>query len=227
MPMNLGQKREYAKGAAAVAATRKFPRPVKRVVTQTQLVDGKEMPFLAFDIKVHIEGQKVAVLIDREGKEHTYPVTPGQIDLTSSNSVTMIQYDTDGEQIPGFLPVLHDIQHRYAGKSDAGDAKYSWQRATGKTSGHLRRKPFTKSGAFSPHESIVWFQSLADSPDAIWIDGKEPTVKDLQAQEDEYAEKKSKKAGSTRRSVRDSEPEPEPVGATDGGGGVEDDDTPF
>ena len=186
--MKLGKKREVA-AAHAVAEERKLPRPLKELVI-SRYEDAKGKPTTpALVRRFWVVGgisERICVHVDGQGKEHRFPIARGELDFTSRvPTVQDIEYDADGKVLT-ITDVSHEAQYKLNTKgSNWDEKKFAYIRGP-------KIQPMSMLCRFNVHpqtvrgqlvrklpEIVQHWQAQADSPDATWVDGKEPSVKQM------------------------------------------------
>ena len=193
--MKLGTRREIS-AAKNVAQDRELPRPIKELVlTYHEDEKGKKtVPMLTrrFWVVGGIE-EKICVHTDAQGVTHRFPVSRGELDFSDpALTVQDVEFDADGEVLV-ITPISHQPQYKLNTKKSNWDTKaFAFNRGP-------RTPPLSNLCRFNVNGKkragiLTHWQAQADSPDATWIDGKEPSAEQmtrLQKEWDARGEKKS------------------------------------
>jgi hypothetical protein len=211
--MKMAKKREI-EAAKNVAAERTLPRPVKVLTIAWHEDDKGKRTVPAINRTFRVSPfEKTCVFVDSAGKEQRFKLGAGELDFTSGMvCVKEEEYDVDGN-----LLAIHNLSHEIQRRPNMRDSNFkdgliAWTRglANSKNAVLSRFNPLAKKRA----GILVQWQAMADSPDAIWLDGRCPTEDEVKKAQAEY---EAKKAANTRAKATDA-PTPEPAGVNDGDG---------
>ena len=226
--MKMGKKR--AAGAKAVAAERKYPRPVKILPIAFHedekgkiLKDVEGNPIVAIARTFRVAPfDKTALFVDSQCNEHRLILKEGELDFTSGTvCVKEEEYDEDGNLL-AFHNLSHEVQRRPNMRaSNFRDGKIAFSRS-------MQNSPNAVLSRFNPHTAKragildVW-QCQADSPDAYWLDGACPTKEEVAAAQKVYEEKKAERANG-RRTTSPTQGQTQPAGVVEDEEGEDFDD---
>ena len=204
--MKLGTKREI-RSAKAVAEARKLPRPIKILVLAYH-EDEKGKPTTPM-LERHFwvvggVAEKICVHVDGQAKEHRFPMARGELDWSSKVcTVQDLEYDEEGKLLT-ITNVSHEQQYRMnTGSTNWNDWKFAYNTYGTDRSGRSNKLariprfkvyPDPKTGRRNLAGIIVHWQAQADSPDATWIDGKEPSSKQMETLQAEWDARGKKEA---------------------------------
>jgi len=170
-----------------IAGERKEPRPIRQlVIAFHEDEDGNptDQPMIVRSFRVVI-GDKTMTVYNRSCEHTRIPAENGQLDFSrpaheSEVTVRDAEYDEDGNCLL-VSNVSHEIQYRSArGSTFIGEnARTGYTtKAADSPNSIMPRINMLKSGKGNGILSgiVQMWQAQADSPDATWIDGTEPTV---------------------------------------------------
>ena len=206
-------------GPKQVAEDRKSPRPMKALVLAfhedeegNDLLNenGEKIPAIVQTFRV-APFEKLCVFIDRSLKEHRWTLEEGEIDWTSGAIAVGMQYFDEDGQLIQIVHLSHDRQYSHDfRKSEYAKREIQYFGTTARTSNaYLPRFNIVATGTKRAAILNHW-QSMADSPDATWIDGRAPTQEEVTKATEEREKAKEAK---TRGNQTDT---PQPAGITDG-----------
>ena len=216
--MRTGPKR--GGGPKDVAADRKSPRAMKQLVLAyhededgNQLLDENDEPIPAVAQTFRVAPfPKTCVFLDRDLKEHRFEIEEGELDWSSGAVTVGMQYfDEDGELMQ-IVHLSHDRQFSHNWKKcEYKDSKIRYFGTTARSpNAYIPRFNILATGKKRAAILGHW-QAMADSPDATWLDGRAPTVEEIEA-----ANKAREEAEAAKQRGNQTDT-PQPAGVTDDG----------
>ena len=214
--MKLGTRREIA-AAKTVAQARELPRPIKElVIAYHEDEKGKKtVPMIVRRFWV-VGGldEKLCVHVDAQGQTHRFPIARGELDFTSpALTVQDVEYDSDGE-ILAITPISHETQYKLNTSKTNWDTKaYAFMRGP-RTPPLTHICRFNVAGKKRANILSQW-QAQADSPEATWIDGKEPSLEQMTRLQAEWDKRGEKKADAEAVGARSGPTDPDEIPGED------------
>ena len=223
----LGERRTL-ENVRDVAGERKEPRPIRQLVlAYHEDEDGNptDQPMIVRSFRVVI-GSKTMTVYNRACEHTRIPAEHGQLDFSrpvheSEITVRDAEFDPDGNCLL-IINVSHEIQYRSGrGSTFIGEnarTTYTTKQADSPNS-IMPRINMLKSGKGNGilAGAVVQWQQQADSEDAIWIDGKAPTVEEENVRQEKLAKQRAEWA-TQRAYGRQAAPVGGPTGPTEVGG---------
>jgi len=208
--------RKPTQAAKEVAQERKYPRPVKCLDIAWHDEEKKQVA-LRYSFRVVI-GEKMVDFYDSRLNRTRYKAGDEDLDFTAGLVTVKLEHlDEEGNTLG-----VHFLSHV---KQHMADLRNSDFRG-GKIS-YLQRQansPNALLPAYNPNNGTAildeW-QAMADSPDAYWLDGKKPSIKEEQKRQDEWLENR-KQAALQRAGLAQTDSQKEPDAVYEGEFNVDD-----
>lgn len=159
---------------------------------------------------------KTCAFVDNQCVEQRFDLEPGELDWTSGMiCVKEEELDEEGELIQVHV-LSHEIQRMpYRKGTDFAGGKIVWTQSFANSPNAIRAR-FNPTKRGKKRAAILdHWQKQADSPDAVWLDGKCPSQEEYEEAQALYEEKKAARTRG-RNTNAPQQNEKTPAGITEG-----------